>query len=55
MEGGEVVITRDAVSDSTKREFEGKYMTNREILSSINVSGGGVAFAEGGETPERNC
>ena len=55
MEGGEVVITRDAVSDSTKREFEGKYMTNREILSAINVSGGGVAFAEGGETPDRNC
>jgi hypothetical protein len=55
MEGGEVVITRDAVSDSTKRLFEGKYMTNRQILSAINVSGGGVSFAEGGETPELNC
>jgi hypothetical protein len=52
MEGGEVVITRNAVSDSTKRSFNGKMMTNREILSSINQSGGGVAFAEGGEIPE---
>ena len=52
MEGGEVVITRDAVSDSKKRSFNGKMMTNREILSDINQSGGGVAFAEGGEVPD---
>jgi hypothetical protein len=52
MEGGEVVITRDAVSDETKRSFNGKMMTNREILSEINQSGGGVAFAEGGEVPD---
>ena len=52
MEGGEVVITRNAVSDNTKRSFNGKMMTNREILSAINQSGGGVAFAEGGEVPE---
>lgn len=51
MEGGEVVITRDAVTDPQKRMFNGKYMTNREILSEINVSGGGVAFADGGEVP----
>jgi hypothetical protein len=51
MEGGEVVITRDAVSDKQKRMFNGKYMTNREILSEINVSGGGVSFADGGEVP----
>lgn len=51
MEGGEVVITRDAVSDPQKRMFNGKYMTNREILSAINVSGGGVSFADGGEVP----
>lgn len=49
MEGGEVVITRNAVSDSTKREFDGQQLTNREILSKINQSGGGVAFEEGGE------
>jgi hypothetical protein len=49
MEGGEVVITRNAVSDDTKREFEGKMMTNREILSKINESGGGVSFDKGGE------
>jgi hypothetical protein len=52
MEGGEVVITRDAVSDSKKRSFNGKMMTNRQILSEINQSGGGVAFAEGGEVPD---
>jgi hypothetical protein len=52
MEGGEVVITRDAVSDPKKRSFNGKMMTNRQILSEINQSGGGVAFAEGGEVPE---
>ena len=52
MEGGEVVITRNAVSDTEKREFEGEMLTNREILSRINQSGGGVAFADGGEVPE---
>ena len=52
MEGGEVVITRDAVSDNTKRSFNGKMMTNRQILSEINQSGGGVAFADGGEVPD---
>ena len=49
MEGGEVVITRDAVSDDEKREFEGEMLTNREILSRINESGGGIAFDKGGE------
>ena len=51
MEGGEVVITRNAVSDPKKRMFNGKMMTNREILSTINQSGGGVSFADGGEIP----
>lgn len=49
MEGGEVVITRNAVSDTQKYEFEGQMLTNREILSKINEGGGGVAFADGGE------
>lgn len=53
MEGGEVVITRNAVSDDTKREFEGKMMTNREILSKINESGGGVSFAKGGSVKSK--
>ena len=53
MEGGEVVITRDAVSDDTKREFEGEMLSNREILSRINESGGGVSFAEGGDVPNK--
>ena len=54
MEGGEVVITRNAVSDKTKHEFEGKMMTNREILSKINQSGGGVSFDDGGEV-KKDC
>lgn len=49
VEGGEVVITKRAVSDHTKREFEGQELTNKEILSKINQSGGGVALAKGGE------
>ena len=52
MQGGEVVITAPAVSDTTKNEFNGKMMTNREILSQINVKGGGVAFAKGGDVPK---
>lgn len=52
MEGGEVVITRNAVSDNTKREFNGQMLTNREILSKINESGGGVSFAKGGDVPK---
>jgi hypothetical protein len=48
MEGGEVVITKKAVDDPTKYEFEGEMLTNREILSRINQSGGGVSFADGG-------
>ena len=56
MEGGEVVITRNAVSDNQKREFEGQMMTNREILSKINEEGGGVAFADGGKVEkEADC
>jgi len=55
MEGGEVVITRNAVNDETKREFNGKMMTNKEILSAINVSGGGVSFEDGGKVPECTC
>jgi hypothetical protein len=49
VEGGEVVITKRAVADDTKKEFQGKMMTNKEILSKINESGGGVSFAKGGE------
>ena len=54
MEGGEVVITRNAVSDDKKRMFEGKMMTNREILSKINESGGGVSFAKGGKVKAKD-
>ena len=51
MEGGEVVITRKAVSDPSPVTYNGKKMTKRQVLSAINQSGGGVAFAKGGETP----
>jgi GNAT superfamily N-acetyltransferase len=54
MQGGEVVITAPAVSDQTKNEFNGKMMTNREILSQINVNGGGVAFAKDGMEIPKN-
>lgn len=51
MEGGEVVITKSAVSDPTRRHFNGQMLTNKEILSRINQSGGGVSFEDGGELP----
>lgn len=51
MEGGEVVITKTAVDDDELREFEGEMLTNRQILSKINESGGGVSFALGGDIP----
>jgi type I restriction-modification system DNA methylase subunit len=52
MQGGEVIITAPAVSDNTKNEFNGKMMTNREVLSAINEKGGGVSFAKGGDIPK---
>jgi hypothetical protein len=55
VEGEEVIITKGAVNDTEKREFEGEMLTNREILSRINQSGGGVAFEEGGEIKGHEC
>lgn len=55
VEGGEVIITAPAVQDSATREFEGEQLTNREILSKINVSGGGIAFADGGHIDSCRC
>jgi hypothetical protein len=55
VEGGEVIITAPAVQDNTKREFEGQQLTNRQILSKINVSGGGVSFADGGAVSSCRC
>ncbi len=52
VEGNEVIITKKAVADDTLREFEGEQLTNKQILSRINQSGGGVAFEEGGELSE---
>jgi hypothetical protein len=50
VEGNEVVINKRSVSDGTLHNFNGKKMTNKQILSEINQSGGGVSFAKGGET-----
>lgn len=56
VEGGEIIITKPAVEDDTKREFEGEMLTNREILSRINQSGGGVAiFSDGGDIASHTC
>lgn len=53
MEGGEVVITRGAVNNPTKYEFNGKKMTTKQILSELNYRGGGVKFEDGGDVPEK--
>lgn len=42
--GNTVIITRPAVADNTKREFEGKMLTNLEIISKINEDATGVAI-----------
>jgi hypothetical protein len=55
VEGEEVIITKGAVNDNQKREFEGEMLTNREILSRINESGGGVSFADGGALHGASC
>ena len=55
VEGNEVIINKRSVQNPEKRMFEGKMMTNREILSKINQEGGGVAFEEGGEITKKNC
>jgi hypothetical protein len=55
VEGNEVIINKRSVQNPAKRMFEGKMMTNREILSKINQEGGGVAFEDGGEITKKNC
>jgi hypothetical protein len=52
VQSNEIIITAPAVADQTKNNFNGKMMTNREVLSKINVDGGGVSFADGGEMPK---
>lgn len=47
IELGEVIITSEAVKNPSKKTYTG---TNKEILSKINQSGGGVPiYAQGGE------
>ncbi len=51
VESDEVIITRKAVLSDQKHEFNGRAMTNIEILSAINEQGGGVSLMEqGGKT-----
>jgi hypothetical protein len=52
-EGGEVILTRGAVSSDKKYEYNGKMMTTREIASEMNVSNGGVSFESGGNIPQK--
>jgi len=54
VEGNEVIINKRSVADTTKKEFEGEMLTNREILSRINESGGGVSFDKGGKVDLSN-
>lgn len=48
VESDEVIITRRAVLSDEKHDFNGRLMTNLEILSSINEQGGGVSLLEHG-------
>ena len=54
-QGGEVILTRGAVSSPSKYSFNGRQMTTREIASEINVKAGGVSFMSGGDTKESDC
>lgn len=45
---GEVIVMAEAVDSPEKHDFDGRKMTNREILSTINVNAGGVSFMEKG-------
>jgi len=56
--GGEVILTRGAVSSDKKYAYNGKDMTTREIASQMNVESGGVSFAVGGgvsDKPKCGC
>ncbi len=48
MESDEVVITAPAVKDNKKHDFNGEKLTNLQILSRINESGGGVSLMKDG-------
>lgn len=54
VEGGEIEIGSNALKSDKKNTLNGRTMTNREVLSKLNVDGGGVAFKEGGELSDNN-
>lgn len=53
VQSDEAIITAPAVLSPDLHDFDGKKMTNRQILSAINESGGGVSFADGGKIPSK--
>ena len=55
VKAGSVVVTRGAILNDEKHEYNGEMLTNKEILSKINHDiGGGVEFAEGGKIENDN-
>lgn len=54
VEGGEIEIGSNAIKSDRKNTLNGRTMTNREVLSKLNVDGGGVAFKNGGELSDNN-
>jgi hypothetical protein len=50
VEGYEMQVVSEAVSNPSEKDFEGKKLTNREILSYLNVEAGGKSFGGGGQT-----
>ena len=53
VEGGEVIINKKSVKSNKTHDFNGKKLTNKQILSEINQEGGGVPIYEtGGEFPQ---
>jgi hypothetical protein len=56
VEGEEVVINKRAVKSEESHEFDGKKMTNKEVLNEINTStGGNPIMSEGGEVKSCGC
>ena len=53
--GGEVILTRGAVSSDKKYEYNNKQMTTRQIASEMNVEAGGVSFEDGGVNQKSDC
>ena len=56
LEGKEAIINKKSVNSNTKHNFDGKEMTNKEVLSAINTeNGNGVPIMGGGGIVPCNC